>query len=89
MSAAAGKKGAGEADLKGMKFEAALDELEKIVDRIDSEDVDLDEAVAAYEKGVALRDHCQKLLDAAQERIRSVKVGPDGAAAGTVPQDPD
>lgn len=89
MSAAAKGKGAAKSpDIAAMTFEEALENLEDIVKEVDDDSVDLDKAVQAYERGVELRDHCQRKLDAAQERIRKIEPGP-GAAAGTAPYDPD
>ena len=45
------------------------------------------EAIALYERGSALRQHCAARLDAAQARIESIRLGADGAPAGTAPFD--
>ena len=70
-----------------LSFEAALKELERIVGRLESGDTPLDEAIALYERGSALRQHCAARLDAAQARIESIRLGADGAPAGTAPFD--
>lgn len=73
-----------------MSFEAALKELETIVEKLERGDVSLDDAVAAYERGTELKRHCQKRLDEAKmrvEAIRSRKAGTD--AEDTVPFDTD
>lgn len=58
-------------------FEAALAELEATVRRLDSGDLPLEEALALYEKGVALQQECQALLDNTERRIVELR---DGAA---------
>ena len=68
-----------------LSFEAALKELEQIVGRLESGDTPLDDAIALYERGSALRAHCAARLDAAQARIESIRLGTDGAPAGTTP----
>lgn len=72
-----------------MTFEDALRALEDVVRRLESGEVPLDESIALYERGEALRAHCQARLDAAQARIEKIVAGPDGRAAATVPFDPD
>ena len=49
--------------LDKMTFEDAMRELEKLVDSLDKGDVSLDEAIAAYDRGSQLKDHCQKKLN--------------------------
>lgn len=70
-----------------LSFEAALKELEQIVGRLESGDTPLDEAITLYERGSALRAHCAARLDAAQARIESIRLGPDGTPGGTAPFD--
>lgn len=74
-----------EADISKLSFEAAMGELETIVRRLESGDVNLEESVALYERGHALRQHCEARLAAAQARIEQVNLGADGQPAGTTP----
>ena len=74
-------------DLSAMSFETALRALENVVQRLASGDVPLDESISLYERGEALRRHCQARIDAAQARIEKIVVGADGAPAGTRPLD--
>ena len=53
-----------------MKFEAALGELETIVANMEGGKLELADAIAAYRRGVALMQHCEKQLDVAEEEIR-------------------
>ena len=55
---------------KGGDFERALDELEKLVQRMEQGDLSLEESLKLYERGTELSKACQKALDAAEKRIR-------------------
>ena len=70
-----------------MSFEQALRALEDVVRQLEGGEVPLEESIGLYERGEALRRHCQARLDAAQARIEKVVAGPDGKAAGAVPFD--
>ncbi len=71
--------------IAALSFEAAMGELETIVRRLESGDVNLEESVALYERGHALRRHCEARLAAAQARIEQVSLGADGRPIGTTP----
>ena len=75
------------ADIAAMSFEDALRALEDVVRKLESGEVPLDDSITLYERGEALRKHCQARLDAAQARIERIVAGPDGAATGTRPFD--
>lgn len=55
---------------KGVDFERALDELEKLVERMEEGELSLEESLKLYERGIELSKACQKALDAAEKRIR-------------------
>ena len=74
-------------DIAAMSFEQALKALEEVVRRLEGGEVPLDESIGLYERGEALRRHCQARLDAAQARIDRIVAGPDGKASATVPLD--
>ncbi len=76
------------ADLATMNFEEALRALEDVVRKLESGEVPLDDSIALYERGEALRKHCQARLDAAQTRIERIVAGADGQATGVQPFDP-
>lgn len=57
---------------KTVDFEKHLEDLETLVTKLESGELNLDEALAAYEKGVALTRECQAALDEAQARIKVV-----------------
>ncbi|MBC8339430.1 MAG: exodeoxyribonuclease VII small subunit [Rhodospirillales bacterium] len=66
------------ADIRKMSFEDALEEMEDIVQRLETGQVKLDEAIDAYTRGAHLKDHCQAKLKEAQVRIDKIVLGPDG-----------
>jgi len=68
-------------EIAEMNFEQALAGLEAIVRRLDSGEVELDAAVAAFERGVLLKRHCEKKLAEARERVDQITQTPDGGLA--------
>jgi exodeoxyribonuclease VII small subunit len=66
------------ADIRKMSFEDALVEMEDIVQRLESGEVKLDEAIDAYTRGAQLKKHCQSKLKEAQVRIDKIVLGPGG-----------
>jgi exodeoxyribonuclease VII small subunit len=51
-------------------FEASLDELEQLVEKMEHGDMSLEESLAAYERGVGLYRKCQGALEQAELRVR-------------------
>lgn len=74
-------------DVSGLTFEKALAELETIVGRLEKGDVALEDSIAAYERGEALKAHCAKLLSIAEARVEKIRLTADGRPAGTEPLD--
>jgi exodeoxyribonuclease VII small subunit len=74
------------AEVGGLSFEAALRELETIVARLEQGEVDLEDSIALYERGQALKAHCEAKLKAAEGRLEKIVLGAAGAD-GTVPMD--
>jgi len=64
-----------------MSFEAALRELESIVSKLEQGQVDLDDSIALYERGHALKAHCEQKLKSAERRLERIVHGPKGAEA--------
>ncbi|WP_246164322.1 exodeoxyribonuclease VII small subunit [Blastochloris sulfoviridis] len=77
------------ADVATLSFEKALDELEKIVGRLERGDVPLEESIAIYERGEALKARCSQLLAEAEARIERITLSADGKPSGTAPLDPE
>jgi exodeoxyribonuclease VII small subunit len=63
-----------------LSFEDALSELEKIVRSLESGSGDLKSSIDAYERGVALKKHCEARLKEAQMKIEKITVSGDGKA---------
>ena len=61
-----------------MSFEQALAELETIVTSLESGQAPLEDSISAYERGMTLKQHCEKKLKEAQEKIEKITIGPDG-----------
>ena len=60
-------------ELENMSFEDAINELEKIVDELECNEISLDEAVSAYERGSKLKNICQKRLNEAKMKVEKIK----------------
>jgi len=59
-------------------FEAALAELETIVRDLETGKVTLEQSIAAYERGMTLKNHCESKLRDAQMKIDKIVVGANG-----------
>ncbi|QQM31769.1 exodeoxyribonuclease VII small subunit [Martelella lutilitoris] len=70
-----------------LTFERAVDELERIVARLERGDVALDESIAIYARGEELKKHCEKLLNAAEARVEKIRLDREGKPAGAEPLD--
>ena len=78
---------ADEPDIKSLSFEKALAMLEEIVAKLESGRVDLEESIKIYERGEALRKHCETKLAEAEARIEKITLGANGKPTGTTPLD--
>ena len=74
-------------NVAALPFEKAMAELEAIVGQLEKGSVPLEESIAIYERGEALKAHCEGLLRRAEMRIEKITLGPDGAPAGLEPLD--
>ena len=74
-------------EIAALPFEKALAQLEEIVSKLESGKVDLEQSIAIYEKGQALKEHCEKQLKDAEARIEKITLKSDGTASGTEPLD--
>lgn len=73
-----GKAETAQTPIETLSFEAALRELESIVGRLEQGEVDLEDSIALYERGQALKAHCEKKLKAAEGRLERVVLGAKG-----------
>jgi len=60
-------------------FEESLSELEKLVGRLESEEIPLAEAIAAFEKGQSLIKACEEQLQAAEQVVKQLLQTPETA----------
>lgn len=74
-------------DIGIMSFETAMADLEQIVAKLEKGDVELEESIAIYERGEALRTHCDGLLKKAETKVEKITLNADGKPAGTEPLD--
>lgn len=74
-------------DVAVLPFEAALKQLEDIVARLERGDVPLEESIAIYTRGEALKARCDALLKQAEARIEKITLSADGKPTGTAPLD--
>jgi exodeoxyribonuclease VII small subunit len=74
-------------DIAAMPFEVAMKELESIVDQLEKGSVSLEQSIAIYERGEALKAHCDTLLKNAEARIEKITLGAGGKPAGKEPLD--
>jgi exodeoxyribonuclease VII small subunit len=64
--------------IEAMSFEAALDELERLVARLESGQASLEDSIALYERGAKLKAHCDARLKSAQMRVDQIVESPGG-----------
>jgi exodeoxyribonuclease VII small subunit len=76
-------------DIPELPFEAALAELEAIVDQLEKGAVSLDDSIRLYERGEELKKRCDELLKNAEMRIEKITLAVDGKPKGVVPLDGD
>ena len=74
-------------DISTMNFEKALAELETIVAKLENGKVDLEESIKIYERGEALRKHCEAKLAEAEARIEKITLSPQGKPTGVTKLD--
>ena len=66
-------------DIATLSFEQALAELERIVAELESGQAPLERSIEMYERGAALKAHCEKRLEAARLRVEKIVMGAGGA----------
>jgi len=75
------------ADVSRMAFERAIEELETIVKRLEEGKVPLEESLAIYERGEALKRRCEELLRLAEARVEKITLDAAGKPIGAEPLD--
>ncbi len=76
-----------EVEIGQLSFERAIEELESIVRRLEDGKVPLEESVAIYERGEALKRRCEDLLRQAEARVQKITLDASGNPTGTEPLD--
>ncbi|SDD92175.1 exodeoxyribonuclease VII small subunit [Paracoccus isoporae] len=69
-------------EIADMSFEDAMKELEQVVSRLESGNATLEDSIKLYERGAALRAHCEARLRAAEERVEKITLA-QGQPTGT------
>ena len=72
-----------EVEIGQLSFERAIEELESIVRRLEDGKVPLEESVAIYERGEALKRRCEDLLRQAEARVQKITLDASGNPTGT------
>ncbi|WP_371397494.1 exodeoxyribonuclease VII small subunit [Fretibacter rubidus] len=73
-------------NIKDMSFETALEELEGIVSKLERGDAPLEESITIYQRGAALKAHCEGKLKDAQLKVEKIVLDGNGNAK-TAPLD--
>jgi exodeoxyribonuclease VII small subunit len=74
-------KAAKKTAVESLTFESALEELQGIVKSLETGQTALEDSIAAYERGMALRKHCEKKLGEARSKIEKISVNKDGSVS--------
>jgi exodeoxyribonuclease VII small subunit len=69
----------GPKEIADLSFEDALAQLEQIVQKLEGGDVPLEDSIRIYERGAALKAHCEKKLREAELKVERIVLGPSGA----------
>ena len=72
-------------DIKTLSFEEAMRELEATVGKLETGEATLEESIKLYERGAALRAHCEARLREAEERVEKITLAANGQPTGTEP----
>ncbi len=72
-------------DIKAMSFEVASEQLESIIRKLENGEANLEETIALYDRGVLLRDHCEKKLRASEKKVEIILSNNQGLAEKTKP----
>ncbi|SCM69241.1 exodeoxyribonuclease VII small subunit [Donghicola eburneus] len=65
-----------------LSFEAAMNELEKVVGQLENGQVPLEESITLYQRGAELKKHCEAKLKAAEEKVAQITLDGDGNPTG-------
>jgi len=71
-------------EIAGLSFEDAMKALEEVVGQLERGDVALEQSLALYQRGAALKAHCAAKLKDAEEKVDLIRSA-EGRAVGTTP----
>jgi len=71
--------------IDAMTFEEALTALEQVVSQLEGGQVPLEQSIALYERGDALKKHCEAKLGEAELKVEKIVAGGEGNAPATAP----
>ncbi|MGB5094138.1 MAG: exodeoxyribonuclease VII small subunit [Parvibaculum sp.] len=74
-------------DVARLSFEDALKQLEDIVRQLESGEAPLEKSIELYERGTALKAHCEARLKLAEAKVEKITLNSRGEAGGTTPLD--
>ena len=74
-------------EIAGMSFEAAMAALEEVVGKLESGQAPLEDSIKLYERGAALKAHCEAKLKDAEEKVAQITLAPNGAPTRAKPAD--
>lgn len=60
--------------IESLSYERAIEELQQIIDRIETGQIGLEESLKAYERGVRLQEHCQQILSTTEQRVQELSL---------------
>ena len=66
-------------------FEQAMAEIKSVVRRLESGGVSLYDSITLYERGAALKAHCESRLKAAEEKVATITLEETGQPKGATP----
>jgi len=72
-------------DVKEMSFEAAMAELEQVVNKLERGDVALEDSIKLYERGAELKARCEAKLKEAEEKVAAITLDANGDPSGLKP----
>lgn len=76
-------------DIRKMTFEQALKELEQIVGKLERGDVELEPSIALYERGEALKAHCENKLKSIEAKVEKITLDAQGNPSGSAAFNPN
>ena len=72
-------------EIAEMSFEQAMAELERVVGQLERGDVGLEDSITLYERGAALKKHCEAKLKSAEEKVALITLDGEGNPASLKP----